>query len=243
MNGQPTRCGEAASCPGEGAWPNRRTLLGGAAAGFVLAASGLFLPTDDRAAAGEGAYSGALGGRRGKDQRGQDKRKRRERGSKNDGRENNKDNPPRSGGAWENELVVRVSNLRSQPVEVQGWIGSSQGWTIANDWWWSTLPAKPSSGPAASKDFELMFAQQGMAVEIGREAWVHCFMLSGVLGAAIWPGWATTAQFHSHDRHGSGVLAFSNDVAVNSSFATPDFRIKRLSNTGRKTMWLSIDLT
>jgi hypothetical protein len=51
---------------------NRRHLLGAAASGFALAASGLLLPERliEEAAAREGANGGAMGGRHGKDRRG-----------------------------------------------------------------------------------------------------------------------------------------------------------------------------
>lgn len=56
---------------------SRRRLLGAAAAAFVLTANGLLLPdrlVEEAEARPDGAYGGALGGRRGNDRRGRDKR-------------------------------------------------------------------------------------------------------------------------------------------------------------------------
>lgn len=67
---------QAAEEPGEASMGSRRALLGGAAGGFALAASGLFLPaTGEDAAARTGKHGGALGGRRGKNQRGRHRRR------------------------------------------------------------------------------------------------------------------------------------------------------------------------
>jgi hypothetical protein len=59
---------------------SRRAILGGAAAGFALAANGLFLPERlQETEAREGANNGELGGRHGKDHRGRDRDRHRNR--------------------------------------------------------------------------------------------------------------------------------------------------------------------
>lgn len=59
---------------------SRRAILGGAAAGFALAANGLFLPEGlQETEAREGANNGELGGRHGKDHRGRDRDRHRHR--------------------------------------------------------------------------------------------------------------------------------------------------------------------
>jgi hypothetical protein len=211
---------------------------------FALASSGLLLTgVVKEAAARKGNLGGELGGRRGNDHRGRDQRNRRNRG-KNDNRGNN---PPRAGGSLGNPIMVRVSNLRGQPVEIQGWLGgpSFQGdlWTIGNGWHWTTLPAKPSSGSAAAKDFEFEF--QELAVQIGNDRFVHCFLRNGAIGTAIWPfvyePRPTSDQFGYHERPGAGVLAYSNDLREGSSFSTSGITVTRLTNAGR-TRWLAVDL-
>lgn len=62
---------------------DRRRFLGAATGGFAMAASGLLLPAGlEDAEAREGAYDGALGGRRGQNRRGRDERKRRTHGNR-----------------------------------------------------------------------------------------------------------------------------------------------------------------
>jgi hypothetical protein len=66
---------------------SRRRLLGAAAGGFALAASGMLLPdrlVEEAEARPGGAYGGQLGGRRGKNHRGRDKSRRRGRSDGND---------------------------------------------------------------------------------------------------------------------------------------------------------------
>jgi hypothetical protein len=61
--------------------------------GFVLTASGLFLPSDhEDATAREGVYGGQLGGRHGRNRRGVDKGKRRDRGERGNGKDGDKRN-------------------------------------------------------------------------------------------------------------------------------------------------------
>ena len=75
----------------------RRTILRDAGAGFVLTASGLFVPVNaDEAAAREGALGGKLGGRHGHNHRGRNTRKRRKHDGKKD---KGKDNRPPGAGA------------------------------------------------------------------------------------------------------------------------------------------------
>jgi hypothetical protein len=91
---------------------SRRRLLGAAAGGFALAASGLLLPdwlSEEAAARPDGAYGGQLGGRHGKDHRGRDKAKRRGRGDRKDkSRERDR---PGSGGFRNTALTVRNAGL------------------------------------------------------------------------------------------------------------------------------------
>lgn len=96
----------------ESTW-SRRTLLGAAAGGFALAASGLFLPDWlPEAEAREGAYGGVLGGRHGKNRRGRDQRKRRTHGAKN---KNNRNDGKRDNlKGWRNTALT-VENTGGDP--------------------------------------------------------------------------------------------------------------------------------
>ena len=97
---------------------SRRSVLGGAVAGFVLTAGGLLAPSDaDEAAAREGALGGALGGRHGKNRRGLDARQRRDRGDrkakKDKGRRRN--DAPKGHGPFR-ATALTVVNKISQPL-------------------------------------------------------------------------------------------------------------------------------
>lgn len=98
---------------------DRRDVLRAAAGGFVLTASGLFLPADDEAAAREGAYGGELGGRRGKDRRGLDKRKRRDHNHKKGKKDDDRGAPPQSHGPF-----------RTAAMTVEGNWTDRQRWTF-----------------------------------------------------------------------------------------------------------------
>jgi hypothetical protein len=90
---------------------SRRALLGEAAGGFALAASGLFLPTRlEEAEARDGAYDGVLGGRHGKNRRGRDQRKRRTHGEKKDKNNGKRDNLK----GWRNTALT-VENTGGDP--------------------------------------------------------------------------------------------------------------------------------
>jgi hypothetical protein len=77
----------------------RRGVLRAAAGGFVLAASGLFLPADDETAAREGAHVGTLGGRHGQNRRGVDKATRRKRARRRDDRRDDEKREGKAPGA------------------------------------------------------------------------------------------------------------------------------------------------
>jgi hypothetical protein len=84
---------------------SRRALLG-AASGFALVASGLFLPEwMEETEARKGAYGGKLGGRHGKNRRGRDKQKRRKR---RHGKHRREERATGSGPGW----IFRNSRLR-----------------------------------------------------------------------------------------------------------------------------------
>ena len=94
-----------------GSTRSRRALLGGAAGGFALAASGLFLPARlEEARAREGAYDGVLGGRHGKNRRGRDQRQRRTHGDKKDKNNAKRDNLR----GWRNTALT-VENTGGDP--------------------------------------------------------------------------------------------------------------------------------
>ncbi len=93
----------------------RRSVLGGAVAGFVLSAGGLLVPSAaDEAAAREGALGGALGGRHGKDHKG--RHRRRSHGDKK-GKGKGKgrhEAPPQSHGLFRASALT-VVNIDAQP--------------------------------------------------------------------------------------------------------------------------------
>ncbi len=91
----------------------RRGVLRAAAGGFVLAASGLFLPANDEAAAREGAHGGKLGGRHGQNRRGVDKDTRRTRARRRDDRrddEKREGKPPGAGLGPFRDTAIKVTN-------------------------------------------------------------------------------------------------------------------------------------
>jgi hypothetical protein len=86
----------------------RRSVLGGAVAGFVLTAGGLLAPSAaDETAAREGALGGALGGRHGKDHRG--RHRRRSHGDKKDKGKGRNEAPPQSHGPFRASALTVVN--------------------------------------------------------------------------------------------------------------------------------------
>lgn len=163
--------------------PNRRTLLRGAVAGFVLTAGGLYLPaTDDEVAARDGAYGGQLGGRRGPDRRGRDKRQRR-RKNKQDG------DAPRDGDRWR-DVALFVHNYRAADVAVRQWktIGVDEIIRWGPKTGWLTIAAKPAAGREHFidfvenlKGFALAF-DTGHVLEVGNPLLGFPYVILGVGG-------------------------------------------------------------
>ena len=112
MNHEMTKRSETGNSSRDGAGLSRRAILSGAAAGFVLAASGLFLPEWlEEADAREGALGGELGGRHGKNRRGADTAKRRTRARRRDDRrddEKREEKPP--GAGFFRDTAITVTN-------------------------------------------------------------------------------------------------------------------------------------
>ena len=149
---------------------SRRDIVRAAAGAFTLATSGLFLPEDMvETEAREGAYSGRLGGRHGKNRRGRDTRKRRSHGAKNDNRGPEPPRPPR--GEPTLGVLMYLRNYRSVPVEVEAWEAAfddqSQWSQPSPAWHRSTIAAKPATGLPHSKTFQT--DQANVAVRIGTD--------------------------------------------------------------------------
>lgn len=89
---------------------SRRLLLGGAAASFVLGASGLFLPALGDDAKARGALDGDKGGRRGRDHKGRDKN--RKHGDKK------KSDAPRGTGPLFRSVEMKVENNTEQTLQL-----------------------------------------------------------------------------------------------------------------------------
>jgi hypothetical protein len=136
---------------------SRRAILGGAAAGFALAANGLFLPERlQETAAREGANNGELGGRHGKDHRGRDRdrqRHRRDRDRRRHRHDRDKEpdhDPPQ--GPIDNEGVLNIqfifvnNNKRgSEPIGVTCY---SYKWGTTEAISWEDKTVRPESGVA-----------------------------------------------------------------------------------------------
>ena len=91
----------------------RRGVLRAAAGGFVLVASGLFVPADDEAEARDGVYGGRLGGRHGTNRRGVDKARRRKRARRRDDRrddEKREATAPGAGLGPFRDTAIKVTN-------------------------------------------------------------------------------------------------------------------------------------
>ena len=104
MNCEMTEPSESVNGARDEAGLNRRTILGGAAAGFALAANGLFLPEWlQETEAREGVNNGEMGGRRGKDHRGRDRDRRRHHRDRDQKPDRD---PPK--GIFDNEGVLNI---------------------------------------------------------------------------------------------------------------------------------------
>ena len=163
---------------GRGETLTRRSLVAGSVAGFVLTASGLFLPDDGAGVdARDGALGGELGGRRGQNRRGRDTRQRRDRGDRNDRREN--DRPPQ--GWFFRNVAIYVYNYRAVPIEVEAWQQRfSNVGHVGEDWWyqqsgwgWSAIEGKPENGSTRFKNF--VGDEWNVAVRIGTDRVVNAW--------------------------------------------------------------------
>lgn len=109
----------------------RRRLLRASAAGFALAASGVFLPQHlPDAVARKGAANGQLGGRRGTDHRGRDRR--RTHGDKKEDRGNTSDKPPGAGLQIAKDVQMTFHNDGPNPLSVVFWY---DGNPLLNNQW------------------------------------------------------------------------------------------------------------
>ncbi|MFN8593191.1 MAG: hypothetical protein U0031_17175 [Thermomicrobiales bacterium] len=200
---------------------NRRAMLRGMAAGFVLTASGLILSLgEDEAAAREGANGGELGGRHGNNRRGRNQRQHR--------RHDNEDNgkASRAGDQWRN-VAVFVHNYRASAVSVRQWktIGADEiiRWGPMTDW--QTIEAKPATGREHFidfvedlKGFALAF-NTGHVLEVGNPLlgfpWV-------MLGSGGWSrnGWDP-----------QGTTLIDAKLSEWEVISTPGFTVQRLGDT------------
>jgi hypothetical protein len=207
---------------------SRRTILSGAVAGFALTASGLFLPeTRKEADARDGALGGTKGGRHEKNHRGHDKHKRRDHGDKK-GEEN--DNLPQSGGKYFRDVALLVHNMRSAPVQVQGWqlhfTGPNPGGAYYfkdSSWNWSTIDAKPANGHENVMNF--FGSEWTVVVRIGTDRVVAASnnMIGYPSGSILSGGWDAT---HGWNPLGD-TLANDEKMHVDDSIMAGGIRLQR----------------
>jgi hypothetical protein len=218
---------------------SRRTILTGAVAGFVMTASGVLLTVgEDEAEAREGVYDGQLGGRHGNNRRGREKRKPRDHGKHKDKRD---PNPPPRGGLLR-DVAIYVHNLRNVPIEVQGWQGYPTGpnpggdWYMAfDDWAWSTLAAKPTTGMEHFKDF--VANEIRLAVQIGPAHVVVVYndwASPGGSAEILSGGW--DAQ-HGWNPKGES-LASRDKMGVDAAIEARLINVKRLHDTATHQQYL-----
>ena len=146
---------------------SRRGLLG-AAGGFALAASGLLLPgwlAEETAARPDTAFSGQLGGRRGKNRRGVDKAKRREK--KHHGRWNAR-NGARPGSGAPHIRWIKFFVYNDRPVTTPNQSAAVRGWANENgddaENSWDRLPLVSLANGTYTGEFELFEYKEGAIV-------------------------------------------------------------------------------
>jgi hypothetical protein len=202
-----------------------------AAGGFVLAASGLFLPeVGGEAGAREGVLGSATGGRhRNNDRGGHKHRKHRHKKHRDEHRS--------TGGGWRN-VALYIHNLRPTAVAVRQWktIGFDDiiRWGPMTEW--LTIDGKPESGPEHFIDFASDL--KGFAVELNTG---HIIEVTNAL-LSILPkltlgvgGWSE----HGWDPQGATLINqgfFEWEIA-----RAPGFGVQRLNDTDTHKQFL-VDL-
>ena len=211
---------------------NRRHLLGVAASGFALAASGVLLPEwlVEEAAAREGANGGTLGGRHGKNHKGRHRRRDR----KQQHRQN--DNRDRAPGLINPlQVALHVDNISSSPVQVQGWepSGVSHGknvFHVPTGWDYATLT--PNTG---GKDF-IANAGENCIVRIGTDRLV--FASNPPLGFPLVR--IQTGGWSADGWNPKGQTLAEQSMLVNHSVFAGGIYVQRLPDTDHKVFVVQV---
>lgn len=222
---------------------SRRCLLGGAATGFVMMASGLLLPASHQEAdAREGANGGALGGRRGNNRRGRHRQRGHQKRREKKTQEHEQPRGTKNGG--NRNVAIHVNNYRTTPVQVQGWqfdgYGTSPGigfptpekYATPSGWTWSPIPARATDGSHSTKSFVCTRSTDNsdpkmVVVQIGTDHLVWC------LNEPFWWPRAEirTGGWSKEGWAPKGTLLHSEFMLVRDAFSQDGIKVTRLDDT------------